>query len=220
MTIHVIAPGDRPARAAILLFHGGGWVQGSPEQFFPQCRAMAQRGILAASGVYRLVGGGADSPADCLADARAAISEFQGIAASHGLGEVAVGGGSAGGQLALAATLIDPVGPAPSRLVLFNPVVDLCCGFDAGLLALVGLTPRQAAALSPAHHAQSGLPPTLIFHGTADRLAPISAVRDLCTATGARLVEFEGAEHGFFNVSPYYEQTLDRMAAFLLGPGE
>ena len=39
---------------AMVLFHGGGWVGGSPAQFKPQAEYLASRGMMCALAEYRL----------------------------------------------------------------------------------------------------------------------------------------------------------------------
>ncbi len=52
LQIHVFEPkGHKPAdrRPAIVFFFGGGWVGGSPSQFYPHCEYLASRGMVAMS---------------------------------------------------------------------------------------------------------------------------------------------------------------------------
>jgi acetyl esterase len=221
LPLHVFTP-QGEARAALLLFHGGGWMIGSPAMLFPQAKALAQAGVLTASAGYRLVGAGADSPLDCMADAENADRLFRTIAADAGLASIGVGGGSAGGQLALS------LAASPARhydsLVLFNPALDACCE-GAAVADLLKIPPQQARAFSPLHHVRPGMPPTIMFHGTDDQIVPITLAqrfRRLMTDTGTacELVEFPGAGHGFFNHDPNgnhaYDTVLERTRAHLL----
>jgi acetyl esterase len=66
-------PSIQAKRGAIIFFHGGGFVQGHPAQFFHHCQYFADRGKVAATAHYRLLGKGADTVGDCLTDAKAAI---------------------------------------------------------------------------------------------------------------------------------------------------
>ncbi|MBM0202480.1 hypothetical protein JNW90_04615 [Micromonospora sp. STR1s_5] len=74
-----------PPRAGIVLFHGGALREGSPGGLAPHCRALASRGIFAVSAGYRLLGRGAVTIDDCLADVRRAVEQFGRLAASRGL---------------------------------------------------------------------------------------------------------------------------------------
>ena len=68
------------------------------------------------------------------------------------------------------------------------------------------------------------MPDTLIFHGEADKTVPIAQVRDFCTAmrqakNRCTVLGFEGAGHGFFNVTNqegrWYPRVLVETVAFL-----
>lgn len=229
LTMVVCAPVDRP-RAALLLFHGGGWIAGSPSMLVPHARSLADAGILVASAGYRLVGAGAASPADCLADAARADAAFRELAARRDIDRISIGGGSAGAQLALALAM--PPGDDQPRaydgLVLLNPAVDTCCGRGpvASLFRRrVGLTRDTARAASPLHHVRSGAPRSLVMHGTRDRIVPIALARrfrDAMAAAGndCDLVEFDGAGHGFFlprpEGNPAFDRTVELASQFLL----
>ncbi|MGO4256417.1 alpha/beta hydrolase [Marmoricola sp. RAF53] len=229
LPLHVLYPAQQP-RAALLLFHGGGWRRGRPTMLVPHARKLADAGILTASAGYRLVGAGAATPADCLADAAQADRAFRTIAERAGLDNIAIGGGSAGAQLALALAM--PPGGQESHgytgLVLFNPAVDQCC--NRGLVASLvrrslRLTPEGARAASPLHHVRGGMPPSLMFHGTHDRLVPIELARRFQASMEAagndcELVEFAGARHGFFldrrEGNPALERSIELIKLLLL----
>jgi len=118
-------------------------------------------------------------------------------------------GGSAGGHVAACTATISAmdeegedlsVSAVPNALILFNPVLDTTAkGFG---LSKVG-EDRQTE-ISPCHHVSSGVVPTLIFHGSADRTVPFENPKrftKLMTEAGniCQLEEFEGEGHGFFN---------------------
>lgn len=222
LPLHVFVPPVQP-RAAVLLFHGGGWTSGKPKMMFEHARMLADAGILTGCAGYRLVRSGAASPADCLADAGRADAAFRVVAAQAGVDRIAVGGGSAGAQLALGLAMGS--GELEQRefagLVLFNPAVDQCCAESRlGVLMRrwLRLTPEGARAASPVHHVRPGLPVSVVFHGTLDRIVPIETVRlfrDRMEIAGndCELVEFPGEGHGFFR-SNRRSAALDRTAQF------
>lgn len=199
--LDVFTPAPAP-RAAVVFFHGGGWRAGVPEQFHPQCERLAAAGILAASAAYRL-----DSTVlDASLDARAATERFAGLA-GEGV-PLLVGGGSAGGHLAACLAACPAVRPSV-RLrgaVLFNPVLDFV--ETAALMGGRGVEPGiEPAQLSPLHADLAGLPPSVVFHGTADALVPIDQARrfrDAAARAGAEVTlhEYEGRQHAFFNPVP------------------
>lgn len=224
LSMSVFAPAGRP-QAALLLFHGGGWIRGKPAMLLSLARMLADSGIMVASAGYRLVGSGAASPADCLADAARADHAFRLIAARAGVDRIAIGGGSAGAQLALALAM--PVGGDEplqyAGLVLLNPAVDQCCGrwpMASFFRRRVGLTRETARAASPLHHVRAGAPPSLMMHGTRDRLVPIRLARrfeEAMVAAGNEcdLVEFDGVGHGFFLPRPGGNPATDRTAELI-----
>ena len=221
-----------PPRAAILFFFGGGWSGGTPLQFAPQCQALAARGMVAVSAEYRVRNRHGVQPWDCVADAKAAVRYVREHADELGIDRyrIAVGGGSAGGHLALCTATVSrfkeeaasPVSAVPDALVLFNPVVDTTqSGYGANRFG------DRAQAFSPAHQIQPRMPPTLILHGTADSVVPLENVQRFSAAmrkagNACQLITYPGAEHGFFNAgrdTSAYADTLERTDHFLTGLG-
>ncbi|SPE51527.1 putative lipase/esterase [Verrucomicrobia bacterium] len=191
-------PSDR--RPAVVFIHGGGWSQGDPDQWFPQCRYFALRGAVGVSVQYRLATG-TNTPASCLSDCEAAIAYLRRYA--HELGvdpkRIAVVGESAGGHLAAAlGTVSVEAGRSesvPDALVLLNPITDLtttwgqCWG-------------NSAQKFSPLQHICKGSPPTLLIHGQADSVVDIFHARAfhqrmLELRNQCRLIEVPGADHAF-----------------------
>jgi acetyl esterase/lipase len=232
----VFEPGDgtRP-RAGIVLFHGGALRTGSADGLAPHCRKLASRGVFAVSAGYRLLGQGAVSIDDCVADARRAVEQFGRLAALRGLpaSHLASGGGSAGAHIALVAAMIAPDGPAPARdpgvagVVTLNPAgLDLRSVEPERRRHLehqVGIAPGRLAEYSPIEFVRPGNPPMLIHHGTRDEVEPIDCVRrfrDAMVRSGneCTLLEYEHAEHGFHypGNSEYFEDVMDATARFLL----
>lgn len=237
-TIRVYPPRSRKGRrAGILFFHGGGWRGGDPSQFDAHCRHFAERNMVAATAAYRLIGDGAESVFDCLADARAAMRWLRDNAGEFSLdaGRLVAAGGSAGGHLAALLGLTggarDKADTRADALVLFNPVLD--CGPE-------GFPDREDARrpdgvltdrwrdLSPIHHITGSAPPTIIFHGAADETVPVAQARAFKEAmheVGARceLEIYEGCGHGFFNYrggdNPYYRDTIEAAQWFLASLG-
>jgi acetyl esterase len=225
-------PGD-PPRPAIVFFFGGGWVNGTPTQFFPHCQYLASRGMVAISAEYRVHSRHATTPFECVVDGKSAIRWVRAHTNELGIDpqRVAAGGGSAGGHVAACATMVPSFGESgedasisaiPDALVLFNPVVDTTPERFAPRLD------GRAAALSPLHHVKPGLPPTIIFHGIDDFVVPYSDVERFTNAMHAannvcELVGFKGKGHGFFNHgrddgTAYYE-TLRAANCFLAEQG-
>ncbi len=229
----------KPARAAaaapaILFFFGGGWRTGTPSQFASQARYTASRGVVAFLVDYRTYRADGTTPFQAVEDARSAVRWVREKAVELGVdpSRIVAAGGSAGGHLAGAAAILngpdDPhddlkISCRPDALVLFNPVVDTTPrGYGA---AFIG---PENEKLSLIDHIRSGLPPTIVFHGTSDRTVPIATIErfvSLMKSAGNRceLVRYSGAGHGFFNSPEFrpdtvverYQDTLRRMNVFL-----
>lgn len=117
--------------AAVVYYHGGGWVAGSIETHDAFCRDMAQAsGMLVASVEYHCAPEHTFPTAT--EEAYAALVYLQRHAAGLQIEarRLAVAGDSAGGNLAVAACLMarDRGTPQPSSQVLIYPVTD--CNFD------------------------------------------------------------------------------------------
>ncbi|HVK86523.1 MAG TPA: alpha/beta hydrolase [Kofleriaceae bacterium] len=137
-----------------------------------------------------------------------------------GAEHVVLSGDSAGGNLALVATLRARANgqPLPARIILFSPWVDLTLSnpqvkrlqLDEPMLRWwdmveqgrwwAGDTERRDPYLSPVFADLRGLPPVDIYQGTRDILWPDSRVlRDRIQSVGGRvtLYETDGGFHDF-----------------------
>ena len=184
LKIHIFEPGNRKEKTpqpAIIFFSGGGWVKGFPEQFYPHCKYLASRGMVAMSAEYRVKNRHGTSHTACVEDGKAAVRWIRVHAAELGIDtdKITAGGASAGGHVAACTALVDDFEHAdentkicskPAALVLFNPVVDATHAKWSGLFA------EHAKTLSPVHHIKKGLLPAIRFHGTADSTVPYDDV--------------------------------------------
>ena len=217
LKLHLFSPSGRGTGSrlpAIVFFFGGGWTGGTPEQFFPHCEYFTSRGLVALSAEYRVQSRHGTTPFESVADGKSAIRWIRSKATDLGIDpdRVAAGGGSAGGQLAACTGWIsglddpdeDPdISSRPDVLVLFNPAVDLFSIATTNHGA-ANLADEQKRALSPLFHVKPGLPPAIIFHGTADATIPIGSIETFCERMAeagnvCELVPFAGKAHGFFN---------------------
>ncbi|MGC6427896.1 MAG: alpha/beta hydrolase [Akkermansiaceae bacterium] len=217
-------------RPAIVFFFGGGWNGGTTRQFHDQARALANQGMFAFCADYRVRSRHRTTPFECVKDGKSAIRWVRQNSTRLGVdpGRIVAAGGSAGGHVAACTAIIKgfeedgevkSISSTPNALLLFNPVLDTTKkGFGAARFS-----EEQRTTLSPCHHLRKGLPPTLVFHGTADTTVPFeNAARftELMVETGNKctLEEFKGAKHGFFNRSKgqkAYEKTLKSSIRFL-----
>jgi acetyl esterase/lipase len=241
LDLYIFAPASAANAPAVVFFFGGGWLGGSPQQFEEQCRYLARRGIVAITADYRVRSRQNAKPVECVADARSAIRWVRANAARLGVdpNRIAAGGGSAGGHIAACTAFagqLDEAGEerdvsaTPNALVLFNPAlvlapldgVNLEKSFGAGVPEeRLGTKPEN---ISPAHHVAKHGPPTIIFHGRADRTVPFAtaeafAARMQAAGNRCELIGFDGQPHGFFNREPFRSQTLEATDQFLVSLG-
>lgn len=230
LSLHIFNPAShlRTNRyPVILFFFGGGWRQGTPRQFYQQANEFSKHGMIAISAEYRVSNTHGTTPAECVKDAKSAIRWVRKHADELGIdpNKIVSAGGSAGGHIASCTGIIkgqedenedNDVSSQPNAMVLYNPVVAF----------------RRMAAISPIKHVRRGLPPTLIFHGTADSKVPFEIVEHFTklmkdAGNTCVLVPFEGKDHGFYNGSHFrprngdidFNITMEKSIDFLTGLG-
>lgn len=201
LRLHIFQPAGvagHPPHPAILFFFGDSWRVGEITAFQEQADAFVAAGFAAILADYRVKCRDGSNPLQSLNDAEDAYEWLRHHAAAYGIDpkKLILAGGSAGGHLALATTLKADEGEKPAALVLFNPVVDLATPAPLYLKPL-------AWWISPIAMDVGALPPTLIFHGTADSKVPIASIRRFCANAQAEsrrctLIEYAGADHGFY----------------------
>jgi acetyl esterase/lipase len=246
LKLYVFEPeGHKPAdsRPAIVFFFGGGWRGGSTQQFYPQCKYLASRGMVAISAEYRVRSRHEVTPFECVTDGKSAIRWVRADAQRLGIdpNRIAAGGGSAGGHVAACTGVIDgldepgedsAVGSKPNALVLFNPVLVIPWRDESEMTdeqrenAKERFGGRDPRDISPYHHVTPDDPPTIILHGEADKTIPIRTARmfvEAMSKAGNRceLAAYAGKGHGFFNYrngQPFYD-TMYEADKFLASIG-
>jgi acetyl esterase len=224
---------------SVVFFHGGGWGGGHAWQFVPQCKYLAERGIVAISVEYRVRKRQGVTPFECVADAKSAIRWVRVHASEFGIDKdrIAAGGGSAGGHLAACSALIKEfdeknedlsISSIPGALVLFNPVLDVPEILHILPKKIIKAFKGRETEISPIHHIVVGAPPTIIFHGTADDNVPFHQTTRFCDemkkyGNQCEVVPFEGLGHGFFNYykgeNPAFIATMENTVKFLVSIG-
>ena len=112
LNLHIFrSPAHSPTKEpkpAVVFFFGGGWVGGTPTQFYPQCQHLAKRGMVAISAEYRVKSRHHATPFDCVEDGKSALRWVRTHAEKLGIDpdRIAAGGGSAGGHVAAAVTTV------------------------------------------------------------------------------------------------------------------
>ena len=227
----------------LVYFHGGGWVFGDLESHDGVCRALANAANgLVVSVDYRLAPEHKFPAA--VEDAYAAT---QWVAAhAGGLGgdptRIAVGGDSAGGNLAAVVALMarDRQGPQLAYQLLVYPVTDTACdtvsrqeNAEGYLLTLEMMRWFQNQYLRDAGDWQhpyaaplrardlQGLPPALVLTAEFDPLCDEGeayAARLRAAGVPTTLKRYDGMIHGFFSMGAVLDQArvaIDDVAAAL-----
>ena len=218
---------NRP-KPGVVFFFGGGWRFGSPDSLLNHARFLVQKGMVCVLADYRVANRHGTTIADCVADAKAALSWTRNNASRLGIDseKIAAGGASAGGHLAACLALVDGYGRAkkPDALLLFNPALVLApfegqtFGYQKPIREeFAGVEPR---VLSPIHHLDGELPPTWIAHGQRDRVVPIATVRafrDEAKGGGrsCELLEVSNVGHAFHYNNPWFLHVMTGAESFL-----
>eukprot|EP00913_Durusdinium_trenchii_P023463 g22041.t1 len=225
--MHVFEPadwkrGDR--RPCFLTIHGGGWTGGEARRMYPFAAHFARLGYVGISLQYRLRNPKRNTTVfDCVRDGRSAVRFVRAHANELGIdpAKVIVSGASAGGHVAVGTALFTGVDDkhdstdiscVPNALVLMYPVIDTSpAGYGNGKIG------KRWRELSPVHQVKGKVPPTLIFHGTADTVTPFAgatAFRDAMRRAGNRceLIAHNGGKHGYLIFDEkLYRATLKRI---------
>ena len=206
------------ARPFVLVVHGGSWQRGDKGEVAHVSRALAASGLTVFDLRYRLA---PEHPFPAAVDdVRSAHSYIASHAAELGVDpeRAAYLGRSAGGQVALVAAYT-PDGPPVARVIslyaptdlawshghpFFPDVVDGSRSIEVYLGGAPDAVPDRYSEATPQSRADGGarLPPTLVIHGTADRLVRDANAKMLAAElarAGQRceLLLVPGAEHGF-----------------------
>ena len=235
LKLHVFDPANNEKnRPAIVFFFGGGWNGGSPSQFYPHCRHLAEQGMVAISAEYRVKSRNNTTPFQCVQDGKSALRWVRSHAEELGIdpNKIAAGGGSAGGHVAAAVATVPELNEpgestdiscVPNALVLFNPVYDNGpegYGYER--------VKDRYQEISPIHNLREGVPPAIVFLGTEDKLIPVATGKSFqqkMQDVGSRseLILFDGEPHGFFNFGKgdgaNYRKTVEAMDDFLASLG-
>lgn len=225
---HYAPPGARPAAPLLVFYHGGGFALGDLDTHDECCRllcAVAEVHVLSVD--YRLA---PEHPFPAaLDDARAAYRWARAHAFSLGAdpARVAVGGDSAGGNLAAVLSQCEARGgAAPAAQLLLYPVVDSASRrpshdlFDTGYFLeardrdtfaeayTAGTTheradPRVSPLLAPS---LAGLPPAIVVTAGFDVLRDEGrayAERLMAEGTRVSTLHFPSLVHGFGNMTTF-----------------
>jgi acetyl esterase/lipase len=217
-----LQPGER--RPAMVYLHGGSWSEGKPDWHFGE----SPYGFVNVAVEYRTAGRHGVLPFEEVSDAKSLFRWLRQHAAELHIDpdKIVAQGNSAGGHLVLCAAMTDTldapgedkrVSASPNALILNAAVYDLG-GWnwwddqvkDKG----------KTLAISPTHRVKAGLPPMLIFHGTADNNVPFptaKAFTEKMQQAGNQVFfhPVPGAPH-FLWFHPAYRQVAEKATADFL----
>ena len=225
------------AGPGVIVIRGGGWMVNDKAESAHVASALAERGVAAASIEYRTAD---EAPfPGAVQDVKAAVRWMRANAKLYGISPVAIGtlGGSSGAHMALLAGLsndrdLDGSGGNNNVSSRVQAVVAMATPTDLRRLNPGGRkiveqflhasptqNPKLWARASPVNHVNAGGPSVLLIHGTADEsVLPEQSSRfaELYRKVGGQveLVLIPKAPHPFWNYMPWFEDTMNRAAAF------
>lgn len=224
-------PADGEARPGLLLIHGGGWHQGDRTQLRYYGIQLARYGFVAMACEYRL-SGEAPWPAQ-IHDVKAALRWLRANATPLGIDEkkICVSGNSAGAHLALMLGAGTDAFEGQVGIINFSSQCAAICAIyppttlryhkneiEDQLFGREG-SDEIAAKASPINYAAADFPPTLLIHGNADELVPVSESFNMYQALKkaggqAELHIFDDAPHAFDSLADFARPCAQLMTLF------
>jgi acetyl esterase/lipase len=202
---------------ATVFFYGGGFLFGDIRRYQTQATHLALRGLVTVLVDYRSKCRHGSTILDSVSDGKSAMRWVRAHADEFGIDpfRIAAVGSSAGGMMAAATALDteldDPnddkrIDPRPNALILYNPALTMTPKVFEGMTNTFGkAVADQARDIFPSDHLDRGLPPTIIFAGTADKGISPATQNDFCRRARAlkaqcEVVLYPGAPHGFTEI--------------------
>jgi acetyl esterase/lipase len=230
-------------KPGIVFFFGGGFRNGTPEQFVKHCEYLSARGMVSIVADYRVSSRHKVNPTHCLRDAKSAIKWVRKNSKKLGINpnKIVSSGGSAGGFLAAATGTISnfeeknesiEISSKPNLMILFNPGLISASTKNYKISDAkekrMKLLKVDSKKFSPFHQISKQTPATLIFHGDADKTVNPQVVELFNSkmkdyGNSCRLYLYEGEEHAFFNynknMNGAFTDTVNKMDKFLVEMG-
>ena len=179
LKLHVFQP-EKPGRKrpCIVMFHGGGWINGAPTSCYGGARRRTKQGVVCVAVEYRIRSKHGGTPLDSVRDAKSAMRWVRSHADELGVDpeRIAASGGSAGGHLAAACATLSAfneegedasVSCVPNALLLNSPVLDN--GLNGGYGHYHKAIRQHWKDFSPFHNIGKSMPPTLLSVGDNER---------------------------------------------------
>lgn len=233
---HVYFPekASNQPRPVVIFFHGGFWDSPTPTQFVPHCLHFASRGAVTVAAETRTSARHGTGPIEAIEDARDLIRWVRNNADNFDIdpNRVIIGGAAGGAFLALLATMprkkamppVNGLDCRPQALILFSALVNTATKCQA-----LERFPdnKSARRLSPSKLVRRKLPPMLMFQGKSDRITPFDEAERFSRrlrfwGNHCQLVDFERADHSFFNFNvshKNFELTIQAADRFLVDLG-
>jgi|TARA_B100001093_G_scaffold269772_1_gene257890 acetyl esterase/lipase len=228
-------------KPAIIFFFGGGYRSGTPDQFVEHAKYLSSRGMVAILADYRVSSRHDVKVINSISDGKSSIKWLKENADILGVDKsrIVASGGSAGGHLAASTALLNQFddikeinskfNSKPNALILFNPGLNSNEERwikNQNQVERIGTNDNYS--ISPFHNITNNAPPTIIFHGSADKTVPVSSaelftkkMNDL--GNNCKLFIYKDLEHGFFNYGrnsngPFVD-TMRKVDDFLVSLG-
>lgn len=236
MDVYLPANRNTTTTKAIVLIHGGGWISGDKvdmNQFLPVIKKrLPEYAVFNLN--YRLAAYPATNAFPTQeADVKTAVNFLIGKADEYRFNpaKTVLLGASAGAHLALLQAYKYNAPVVKAVVDLFGPT-DMAALYAAyavspvnqfGIQLLMSGTPATNASLyqssSPLNFVSAQAPPTLILHGTADPVVPLSqstALKARLEAAGVlvKMVTYAGAGHGDWNAATF-DDAYNQIIGFL-----
>jgi len=241
LRIHFYFPKDlkeKPGRSLLLFFPAGAFDRINPIQFAPHALHFVDRGAVCGLVEYRnRATHPAVTPSRALQDGRTAMRFVRHYRDRLHIDpdRIALIGAGAGaviaGSLALRLDIPDDPGDPeelanlstrPDAAVLFSPIVEFTKGSYGWDMCH---DPAEARLVSLARHIRGGSSPMQVFHGTLDRLIPLTTVERFVRKMRKKrntceFEPFEGRDNNYYNLNvdpASYEASLRLVEQFLVG---
>ena len=199
-------------RPAMIFFFGGSWTRGNPTKSIGWARMAAKWGLVGIAPDYRTGERFGSTPVESTADARAALRWVQDHATELGVdkNKIVVGGSSAGGHLALWTAIVKaPYGSPPEESPVAKPAALVLISAPGDTTpAAWGNNPKATqrfgphiGEVSPLQNLDPKMPPTIMFHGDADKTVPYPIAvalhrRLVATSNLCEFITIPGGGHG------------------------
>ncbi len=219
-------------RPAFVFFHGGFWDSPMSTQFVPHCLHFSSRGAVGIAAETRVSAKHGTGPLEAIDDARFLVAELKRKASGFGIDpeKIVVGGAAGGAFLALHTVMPKKIAtedvphPYPAAVILFSSLLDTT---PNGIASERFPDPKSAKINSPSKLMRRKLPPMILFHGRADRITPFEDAASFRRSmrwhgNKCELVDYERAEHSFFNFnvsSAHFDMTIAAADRFMVECG-